>query len=93
VVPERGPSEIELAHLRCALASHPGAENAVKVLMCLPPEVSDAASVREDLAKVADMVLYGVDPGTEVDLEAVWVSTALTPSLAGWLERLGGNDA
>lgn len=87
LVPERGPSEPELALLRQVLRANEKASPRVRILVCLPHDV-DIDAANADLDTISDTLRWGVDGDVEMEIEAVWLSGNVT-SIDRWLAGLG----
>jgi hypothetical protein len=85
--PERGPSEPDLAQLRWVLAANAANCPVLRVLLCLPFDVSPGAAAK-DLDIVAETLRWAVDPGVEMEIEAVWLFDAPESTLGSWLDKL-----
>lgn len=88
VFPERGPSEPDLALIRQVLRTHNVAKLEVKILLCLPTDVDEAAAAT-DIDVIAETLRWGVDSDVPLELEAVWLSGSRSPTLEQWLSQLG----
>lgn len=86
--PERGPSELELAQMRLALSANATSSPRLRILLCLPQDV-DPDSAEGDLDIISDTLRWAVDPGVEMEVEAVWLSGDQGPTLFSWLVKLG----
>jgi hypothetical protein len=88
LLPERGPSEPELALLRQVLRANEKASPMLRILVCLPHDVDvDAASA--DLDTISDTLRWGVDGDVEMEIDAVWLSGTEDASIDRWLAGLG----
>lgn len=88
VLPERGPSDPELAQLRLTLSSGATQGTNLVVLVCLPHDL-DADAAASDLEIISETLRWGVAPEVEMELEAVWLSGTQEGSLSAWLAALG----
>ena len=88
LLPERGPSEPELAQLRLTLNINRTDYPAVSILLCLPAEV-DTTAASSDLDIITETLHWAVDSPVEINIEAVWLSGNGPCSIAHWLSRLG----
>jgi len=85
--PERGPSDPELAQMRVALNANESAAPSLQVLLCLPHDV-ELAAASSDLDIISETLRWAVDPGVEMEIEAVWLSGTHDATLAAWLATL-----
>jgi hypothetical protein len=88
LLPERGPSQPELALLRQVLYANERAHPRLCVLVCIPHDVAVAAA-NADLDTIADTLRWGVNGDVEIEIEAVWVSGNEEASIDRWLGNLG----
>lgn len=87
LVPERGPSQPELAQLRRVLTAHRGPPLALMILLCVPGSLSHAEAA-EDLQSVAQTLRWGLDANQRVELQVVWLAGDGEPNLGSWLQEL-----
>lgn len=88
LLPERGPSEPELALLRQVLRANEKARPRLCILVCFPHDV-DVAAANVDLDTISDTLRWGVDGDVEMEIEAVWLSGNEAASVDRWLASLG----
>jgi hypothetical protein len=88
LVPERGPSEPELALLRQVLRANEKTRPTVRLLVCLPHDV-DAIAANDDLDAISETLRWGLDGEVELEIEAVWLSGNEEAGIDRWLAGLG----
>lgn len=88
LLPERGPSDPELALLRQVLRANEKARPRLRILVCLPHDV-DIDTANADLDMISDTLRWGIDGDIEMEIEAVWLSGNEEASIDRWLASLG----
>lgn len=89
LLPERGPSEPELAQMRHFLSIHHGVIPSFVVLLCIPAG-TPKDEVERDLDIVSETLSSSIETDVDVRLEAVWLEQNVADSLGLWLKTLRG---
>jgi len=87
LLPERGPSEPELAQMRQFLSSHHGMIPSFVVLFCIPSG-TPKEELERDLDIVSETLYSGIEFDADIYLEAVWLQQDDVGSLGSWLTKL-----